>query len=117
MLLRLLVLTAFVSPVALAAEVNFSRNVLPVLSDACFQCHGPDERARKAELRLDQKEGIFRTKDDVTVVKPGAPAESELVARITSTDPEEQMPPPKASLKRNKSSGACTAGRAASLPL
>ena len=85
--------------VARAGEVDFARNVLPVLSDACFQCHGPDEHARKAKLRLDQKEGVFRTKEGVTVVKAGAPAESELVVRITSTDPEEQMPPPKANRK------------------
>ena len=79
-----------------ARDVDFGLDVRPILSDACFRCHGPDEKARKAELRLDQKEGIFRTKDGVTVVTPGKLAESELVTRITSDDPDEQMPPPKA---------------------
>ena len=71
--------------VARAGEVDFARNVLPVLSDACFQCHGPDEHARKAKLRLDQKEGVFRTKDGVTVVKAGTlfDSQSEL-AKLSS---------------------------------
>ncbi len=82
-----------------AREVDFGRDVLPILSDACFHCHGPDEKARKAKLRLDTKEGAFRTKDGVTVLKPGSLGESELVERITSTDPDDQMPPPKANRK------------------
>ena len=82
-----------------AKDVDFGREVLPVLSDACFHCHGPDENARKAKLRLDTREGVFRTKDGVTVVKPGNLEDSELVTRITSTDPDEQMPPPKANRK------------------
>ena len=81
---------------AAPAPVDFSREILPLLSDACYKCHGPDEPARKAKLRLDQKEGLFRTRNDVTVVKPGAPADSELLFRIVSTDPEEVMPPPDA---------------------
>jgi hypothetical protein len=81
--------------------VDFSRDVLPVLSDYCFQCHGPDPNARKAQLRLDTKEGAFRTRNGVTVVSPGKPADSELVARVTSTDAELVMPPP--ALKRRPS--------------
>jgi hypothetical protein len=74
-------------------RVDFNRQVLPILSDACFRCHGPDEQARKAKLRLDTREGLFRTRNDVTVVAPGKPDESELVLRITSVDEEEMMPP------------------------
>ena len=85
-------LSAHASP----PPVDFSREILPLLSDACYKCHGPDEPARKAKLRLDQKDGLFRTRNDVTVVKPGAPADSELLFRIVSTDPEEVMPPPDA---------------------
>jgi hypothetical protein len=81
---------------AVAKEVDFSRDVLPILSDACYHCHGPDENRRKAELRLDTKDGLFRTLDGITVVAPGKVKDSELVTRITSTDEEEVMPPRKA---------------------
>ncbi|OWK35858.1 PSD1 and planctomycete cytochrome C domain-containing protein [Fimbriiglobus ruber] len=65
--------------------VEFNRDVRPILSDTCFKCHGPDARQRKAKLRLDTADGIAKAKD--------------LVARITSTDPDEVMPPPKAEKK------------------
>src|SRR5258707_10164392 len=77
------------------AEVDFNRDVQPILSENCYLCHGPDGKARKAELRLDRKEGAFRTKDDVTPVVPGDPAHSALITRIFSQDPEEMMPTPK----------------------
>ncbi|HUR56648.1 MAG TPA: DUF1553 domain-containing protein [Opitutaceae bacterium] len=83
----------FTALAAGAAPVDFRRDVLPILSDACFQCHGPDEKAREAKLRLDQREGLFRTRNDVTVVQPGQPAQSELVLRVTSKDEDEVMPP------------------------
>lgn len=79
---------------AQAGRVDYGRDVLPILSDNCYHCHGPDENARKARLRLDQKEGAFRTRKDKTVIVPGKPAQSELVRRITSKDPDEVMPPP-----------------------
>ncbi len=74
--------------------VNFSREVLPLLSEYCFHCHGPDEKTRKAKLRLDTQEGAFRKNDPVIVA--GKSAESELIKRITTKDSEEVMPPPKA---------------------
>ncbi|MGB7160760.1 MAG: DUF1553 domain-containing protein [Tepidisphaeraceae bacterium] len=77
-----------------AQPVDYARDVLPILSDNCYHCHGPDEPARKAKLRLDTKEGAFRTTDGITVIAPGKLAESELIRRITSTDPDEKMPPP-----------------------
>ncbi len=95
-----LVLVLALAPVAQAAEptpVDFSRDVLPVLSDYCFQCHGPDANSRKAKLRLDDKASPF----DRGVIVPGKPKESSLVERITSTDPDSVMPPP--SLKRKLS--------------
>src|SRR3954469_4982654 len=79
--------------------VSYDRDILPILSDNCYQCHGPDEKARKAKLRLDTKEGAFRVKDDVAVIVPGKPVESELVRRITSKDPDEVMPSPKSNRK------------------
>lgn len=82
---------------AQAADVDFGRDVLPILSDFCFQCHGPDEKSRKAKLRLDDKHSIA----DRGIIVPGKPAESELIDRITSTDDAAVMPPP--SLKRKLS--------------
>src|SRR5688572_24168971 len=77
---------------AAAATVDYARDILPILSDKCYHCHGPDEQARKAKLRLDTKDGAFRTKDPVIV--PGHSSESELVARITTTNQDDLMPPP-----------------------
>jgi Protein of unknown function (DUF1553)/Protein of unknown function (DUF1549)/Planctomycete cytochrome C len=76
--------------------VNFARDVRPILSDHCFACHGPDDKARKASLRLDTKEGAFAKLEDggLTIV-PGKPDESELVGRIESDDPDLHMPPKK----------------------
>ena len=72
-------------------SVQFSRDVLPILSDRCFHCHGPDAEHREADLRLDQRESAV---DDLAVVVPGDPDESELLARISSVDRDLFMPPP-----------------------
>ncbi len=77
-----------------AEPVRFSRDILPILSEHCFTCHGPDPQARKADLRLDQKSSALRTKDPIII--PGKSAASELIARVTSTDADEVMPPRKA---------------------
>lgn len=79
-----------------AAEgpIHFNRQVLPILSDACFHCHGPDAATRKADLRLDQKDGLFRTKDGISVVVPGALEDSDLYQRLVSPHDDEVMPPP-----------------------
>src|SRR5262245_17699020 len=71
------------------APVDFNRDVRPILSNNCFKCHGPDEKERKAELRLDTPDGAAE------VVVAGKPDESELVRRVTSKEPREQMPPRK----------------------
>ena len=86
---------------ASAAEkrIDFNRDVRPILSDNCFQCHGPDKNKRKADLRLDTRDGLFSKIDDVFPVVPGKPEESDVVARITSTEKDETMPPPKANKK------------------
>jgi hypothetical protein len=71
--------------------LRFSRDVLPILADRCFHCHGPDAHTREAELRLDlQKSAVV----DTSVIVPGSPNESELISRVTATDPELLMPPP-----------------------
>lgn len=73
-----------------AAPVSYDRQVRPLLSGKCFQCHGPDEAARKGDLRLD-----IATEGQMAIV-PGKPNESALLHRITHHDPDERMPPPEA---------------------
>ncbi|HTU26273.1 MAG TPA: DUF1549 domain-containing protein, partial [Pirellulales bacterium] len=72
-----------------ATPIDFSRDIRPILSDKCFFCHGPDEKHREAELRLDTQAGAMK------VVEAGKPDESELIRRITTSDADERMPPPK----------------------
>lgn len=76
--------------------VDFNRDIRPILSARCLNCHGVDEEARKGELRLDQRADAVRNRDSSFVIKPGHSADSELLARITSTEKDEVMPPPKA---------------------
>src|SRR5262245_39366138 len=96
-----LLLFTLVAVPARAADppVDFGRDVLPILSDNCFFCHGPDEKARKAKLRFDTKEGAFRVRDGESVIVPGMSAESELIRRLTAEDADERMPPPKSNRK------------------
>src|SRR5262245_32911632 len=78
------------------AAVDFNRQIRPILSEHCFACHGPDEKSRKAKLRLDTKEGTFaKLRGEGFVIVPGKLQESELIARITSQDEREVMPPPR----------------------
>ena len=76
-------------------EIRFNRDVRPILSNKCWACHGPDERTRQADLRLDTDEGAKAVRDGQAAIVPGDPAKSELVRRIRSTDPDEVMPPAK----------------------
>ena len=94
---RILLITILLLPIGVSAAPDFSREVLPIFSDNCFQCHGPDANARKAKLRLDREEFALRKKD--VLIVPGRSEESELIARIFSSDPDEQMPPPDSKLK------------------
>jgi hypothetical protein len=70
--------------------VDFNRDVRPILSNNCFQCHGPDEKTRKGNLRLDTKDGALES-----AVIPGKPQASELLKRVVSKDADEVMPPAK----------------------
>jgi hypothetical protein len=73
------------------ADLDYNRDVRPILAENCFACHGFDEKARKADLRLDVAEQAYAAK----ALVPGAPDKSELWRRINSTDRAEMMPPPK----------------------
>ncbi len=75
--------------------IDFNRDIRPILSENCFQCHGPDKNKRKADLRLDTKAGIFDEIDDTHPVVPGKPADSDLLRRILTPDEDEHMPPAK----------------------
>lgn len=78
-----------------AEKIDYARDILPIFSNKCFQCHGPDEQARKAKLRLDIRENALAMRDGIAAVVPGDPEESEAFLRITHDDPEEVMPPKK----------------------
>jgi hypothetical protein len=75
------------------AKVSFNWEVRPILSEHCFSCHGFDAKHRKADLRLDTREGALADNDGVRAIIPGDPAKSELWKRLLSQDAEEVMPP------------------------
>ena len=80
--------------VASADDPSFTRDIKPLLSNRCFRCHGPDAAERQGDLRLDTADGATADRDGHSAIKSGAPDESELIKRITSTDPDFVMPPP-----------------------
>jgi mono/diheme cytochrome c family protein len=77
---------------AFAEPVDFSRDIQPLFAKRCFSCHGPD--THESGLRLDQQDGATARLDSGSrAITPGKSAESEILARITSNDPDTQMPP------------------------
>jgi hypothetical protein len=76
-------------------EVDFRRDVLPILSENCFSCHGFAEDARQAGLRLDVSEGALADADSGSAaIVPNRPEESEMWRRVSADDPDIRMPPP-----------------------
>ena len=71
--------------------VDFNRDIRPILSNKCFQCHGPDKASLKADLRLDLPESAHREK----AIVPGKADLSEMISRVLASDPDDIMPPPK----------------------
>ena len=89
---------AILTPTLLLAKepsIDYSRDILPILSDNCFECHGPDEEAREADLRLDIAEYAYADRDGSIAIVPGDPDLSDLVFLTQSDVEDEQMPPPK----------------------
>lgn len=88
----LMILTGLSTMLAHAANaappVDFNRDIRPILAEHCYFCHGPDPETREADLRLDLEAGA-----KAAVIVPGNISESELIRRVVSTDPDEQMPP------------------------
>ena len=77
------------------AEVDFNRDIRPILSDNCFVCHGPNEADRESDLRLDNRSSaVAEAESGQRALVPGDPEASELFVRITSQDDGERMPPP-----------------------
>jgi Protein of unknown function (DUF1549)/Protein of unknown function (DUF1553)/Planctomycete cytochrome C len=76
---------------AQSPALDYNRDIRPILSENCFYCHGQDANKRKADLRLDVRDVAI----EVGAIVPKDPAQSALVSRVNSNDPDEQMPPPK----------------------
>ncbi len=96
------ILAPFVLPLMLAgidpsseAVVDFNREIRPLLVEHCLACHGPDEKARKADLRLDRLNLTSLQTDGGKLITPGKPEESDLIARLVHTEHGKLMPPPK----------------------
>src|SRR5271166_3314682 len=87
----LLTLAYLAVPCRAADKPEYNRDVRPILAENCFACHGPDSAARKAGLRLDQRDDAIK----IGAIVPGKAKESALIEHIFSDDPKEIMPPPK----------------------
>ena len=99
--IRLLAIMLLCSMSAANAEqtrLRFNRDIRPILSNKCFRCHGFDEKGRKGDLRLDQRQGALAIHDGKQAIVPGKPQESALVQRISTTDADDLMPPPDSKL-------------------
>jgi len=85
---------------SLRGKVDFDRQIRPILSENCYKCHGPDANERKAKLRFDVREEALKpAKSGERAIVPGVPDKSQMVARITATDPDDRMPPLKSGKK------------------
>ena len=83
-------------------EINFNQDIRPILSEQCFQCHGPDAATRKAGLRLDTRDGATHLNTGIAAIDLTNLANSEFLVRITSKDPDSKMPPPESKRKLSK---------------
>ncbi len=108
-MLGLSILVAALGPGAARAEqagpekVDFTRDIRPILANNCLLCHGPDASGRKADLRLDLREGALADLGGHAAVVPGKPEKSELLRRVTAEDPDDIMPPRKTGKKLSPS--------------
>jgi hypothetical protein len=90
-------------PAPEGVPVEFNRDIRPILSDNCYQCHGPDKAQRKAELRLDIEQGATADLGGRRAVVPGDLDQSELYQRLIAEDDKERMPPVKSGKKLSRS--------------
>jgi hypothetical protein len=83
-----------------AERIDFQRDIRPILSDFCFKCHGPDDKARKAKLRLDLRDHALKGgRSGESAIVPRKPDASELIRRVSSQEVTETMPPPQTGKK------------------
>jgi hypothetical protein len=95
-----LLVAALALPTASSAAVDFNREIRPILSDNCFKCHGPDDKHRMANLRLDLRDGgAFSEHRNGPLIAPGDSAKSILYQRVSNTDKNRRMPPPNAGVE------------------
>src|SRR5213595_2301189 len=95
----LFVLSALFAVASRAATpgIDFDRQIRPILSDNCFSCHGPDEKKRMANLRLDLPDGgAYSKRGNYTIIAPGDSANSRLFQRLSAPNKATRMPPPNA---------------------
>src|SRR5512140_2585649 len=77
-----------------AQEIEFNRDIRPLLSDRCFTCHGPDAAKRVSKLRFDTEAGArVALAQGRHAIVPGNPEASEMLRRVSATDPARRMPP------------------------
>src|SRR5687767_495024 len=70
-------------------SIDFVRDIQPILAENCFACHGPDEKARKAKLRLDQRDAALSIREGGAAIVPGDSRRSTLYQRITTSDEDD----------------------------
>ena len=76
------------------ADVDFAKDIRPILADKCYACHGPDEATRQADLRFDLRDNaLAKLPSGSLAIVPGAPEKSQMIHRIFSSNPDERMPP------------------------
>ena len=93
-LLRVLFVLSFAITMAAAEDrVSFNRDIRPIFSKTCFECHGPDANAREADLRLDLRETATTEQDGIQPIVPEDAESSPVYLRISAKDPGERMPP------------------------
>lgn len=80
-------------------KVDFKTEIRPIFSNYCYECHGPDEENREADLRLDRRESAFADLGGYPNISPGNPDDSELYLRVDSDFAEDRMPPYEAGIE------------------
>ena len=101
-----ILLSAIAIPATAMEEIDFNRDIRPILSDRCFKCHGPDASNQKSDFRLDSQDNARRDLGGYVGIKAGNLEESEMHHRIWSTDSEDVMPPPESKLSLNENEKA-----------